>query len=137
MVRNLNVGVLLAYFSLDEQSAIRGYREFINDGINGPSIWDDLKGQVLLGSDDFVDRISHMLDPDKENMIEIPRVQRYVGRPSLEELFRNIVDADRRRTRQLTLEAYHHGYTMQQIAEQLGVHYATVSRWIKLAENNV
>lgn len=136
-VRNLTADVLLGHFGTDQRSAIREYKEFINDGINGPSIWDDLKGQIILGDDDFVDRISRMLDRDKEDMIEIPRVQRYVGRPLLEDLFRNVANMDKYRVQQLTHEAYHNGYTMQQIAKQLGVHYATVSRWIRQAEDNM
>lgn len=57
---------------------------------------------------------------------EIPRIQQQPFRPSLQELVKE---------EQGILQAYRdYGYKMKDIAEALGVHYATISRWLKRIE---
>jgi putative transposase len=133
-VVNLAVEKLLALFGDDQRLAVRGYIDFINDGIGKSSIWEELKGQIILGSDDFVDKINDMLERKKENMEEIPQVQRYIGRPLLENIFCYMNHKNKRVKAQMVKKAYSYGYTMRQIAGYLGVHYTTVSRLLKKSE---
>ncbi len=50
------------------------------------SRWDEVRGQVLLGEDGFVNNFKDLLEGKKE-VKEIPRSQRYISRPSLEKIF--------------------------------------------------
>jgi putative transposase len=116
---------ILGQFGSRQQEAQVRYREFVADGRNGLRPWDQLKGQIYLGSETFITR--HQ--PDR--MIrDIPRRQTQASRPSLQELFQR-----RRHEVQLIAVAYRqYGYRLREIADQLGVHTVTVSRRLKQAE---
>ena len=84
-----------------------------------------MTGQLHLGSDEFV--AQHQ--PDRV-IAEVPRRQTQAQRPTLSTLF-----PEGKRTAARLVTAYRrHGYRRAEIASYLGVHYATVSRWLKQAE---
>ena len=116
---------ILSQFSDERKKAQRLYRRFVRKEV-GRSPWDDLKGQIYLGSKEFIEGI-----PQPEAKLnEIPREQRMLNRPSLAEIFAEAGTRDER-----IFAAYRdHGYTMREIAEFLGVHYATVSRRLRKVE---
>jgi putative transposase len=64
---------------------------------------------------------------------EIPRAQRFAGRPSLEQLFAGVTTRQDRDALSVTA-VREHGYSMKEIAEFLGRHYVTVSRALARAE---
>ena len=67
---------LLACFGKQRKRAIAKYIDFVRAGIGLPSIWKDLKYQMYLGSDDFVESMRHKLaDSNKESLKEISRLQ--------------------------------------------------------------
>lgn len=129
-LRNLAVDQLLTRFGNVTKRARRSYAEFVREGIGEGAIWDFVRGQVFLGDENFIRRISEQLK-DKKDLQEIPRVQRYVDRPSLDELLNKKGHAHKRAIGQGILKAYHCGYTMSEIAEKLGIHYTTVSRALR------
>ena len=95
------------------------------EGREGPRPWEQLQGQIYLGSDEFI--AQHQ--PDRV-IREIPRRQTQASRPSLRVLF-----ARKQAPARLIRDAYRrHGYRLAEIADHLGVHYATVSRHLKQAE---
>ena len=97
----------------------------VTEGREGPRPWDQLQGQIYLGSEDFI--AQHQ--PDRV-IREIPRRQTQAKRPSLRVLFQR-----KQSEAKLILLAYRrYGYRLAAIAEHLGVHYATVSRRLKRAE---
>jgi putative transposase len=119
---------VLAQFGCKQGDAIRAYREYVSEGVEEKSPWASLKGQILLGTDEFVERIRVVLK-GKEGVREVPRVQRFLTRPSLEDLFRGEKRSAAGKLDEAIRKAYHdHGYYLREIAEYLGVHYATVSR---------
>jgi REP-associated tyrosine transposase len=60
---------------------------------------------------------------------KIPRTQRYLNRPNLEQLFLRRMDRGRgRRNRKIAEAVRAWGYSQKQIADFLGMHYSTVSR---------
>jgi len=72
----------------------------------------------------------------KDLLKEVPRVQRYVARPGLAEIFKDKKRGRERRNEEMIYRAYvDHGYRMGEIAEYLGVHYTSISRAIKRVEN--
>ena len=107
------------------------YREFVKAGIGGQSIWEKVKGQSLLGEDDFVKRIQRYLK-GREEIKEVPKSQRYMGRPSLERLFEGRIVREKRWRDRSTVEAVEEwGYSQKEVADYLGLHYSTISRAIK------
>jgi DNA-binding MarR family transcriptional regulator len=58
-----------------------------------------------------------------------------VARPSLRELFKGEKGKERKAEDKTIYAVYvRYGYTMKEIAEHLGFHYATISRAIKRVE---
>lgn len=101
------------------------YRSFVAEGRGGPRPWEQLTGQIYLGSAQFV--AQHQ--PNRV-IREIPRRQTQAQRPSLRALFQGGRDSAR-----VIHQAYRqYGYRLAEIADHLGVHAATVSRRLKQAE---
>ena len=85
---------------------------------------------MLLGEDDFIDRCKNYLKKH-EDIKEIPRSQRFLHRPGLEKLFSNSINNHtRNRKIQEAIEGY--GYSQKAIADHLGMHYASISRILKI-----
>lgn len=117
---------VLSQFSSKEAEAQRAFRRFVAEG-KGTSIWENLRGGILLGSDAFVKKIAPLLRGQKQ-LKDVPKVQRFAARPSLSKLFRG-AKRDKTKRNERIREAYlEHGYTLSQIGDQLGLHYSTVSR---------
>jgi hypothetical protein len=71
------------------------------DGIGGCRIWDDVKGQNILGGGDFVNRLVDYARRYEE-VKEIPNIQRYLNRPGLTEIFKNARREKRKRNTGIT-----------------------------------
>ena len=72
---------------------------------------------------------------DKQEVKEIPRSQRYPGRPPLDRLFVGN-EKNRQQRNKWVVEAHiTHGYTLKDIADCLGIHYTTVSKILKFPRN--
>ena len=68
----------------------------------------------------------------KEVLKEIPRVQRYIMKPSLEDILRY---EDKKERGKAIFEAHiRYGYTLKEVAGHIGVHYTTVSRAVNRIE---
>jgi len=122
----------LGLFSNKRGTAQRKYRVFVQEGLRTEAPWGELKGQVLLGKENFTEKFKALLSA-KEHIKEIPRHQRYVSRPELEKLFKATGKKDRRNK---TVYAAHvnHGYKLSEIANHLQIHYTTVSKIIAKVE---
>jgi len=63
---------------------------------------------------------------------EIPRSQRYAGRPGLDGLFDEEIKADRKKRNKKVREAVErHGYSQKEVADYLGIHYSVISKLLK------
>ncbi len=117
---------ILGQFGLRQREAQQRYRQFVAEGREGARPWEQLQGQIYLGSEEFI--AQHQ--PDRV-IREIPRRQTQAKRPPLGEIFQR-----RGGERTLVAVAYRqYGYRLHEIAAHLGVHYATVSRRLKQAED--
>lgn len=122
----LETRAILAMFGQTEAQAIASYRSFVAAGTGEPSPWEDLKRQVFLGTDAFVEsmqsRVPARLDPR-----EVPQARRRpVPRP-LEYYEQEYADRD-----QAIKAAYATGgYTMQEIGDYFGLHLSRVSRIVR------
>jgi REP-associated tyrosine transposase len=122
----LAVDWVLSQFGKRRYPAARHYRRFVREGIARPSIWEGIQTQVLLGEEDFVAKLRGYVK-GYEEILEIPRSQRYLSRPKLKALFEEKLTKTKRDA--LIVRAVHrHGYSQKEIADFLHLHYATVSR---------
>lgn len=99
-------------------------------GIGGARIWKDVKGQSTLGNEDFVESLIEIVEGYRDAR-EIPRIQRYVSRPELEELLNDKIQRDGRQMKVKVKEAVEkHGYTQKEVADHIGIHYSVVSTMV-------
>jgi hypothetical protein len=127
----LAVDAILELLARNRTRARTAYRDFVKGG-RGVEVWDELRGGILLGSDEFVAELKPLLS-DFESLKEFPRRQRLTARPSLARLFAKVRDKSARDER--IHEALRvHGYTLQEVADVAGLHYSTVSRIAKAVE---
>ncbi len=122
---------ILSQFGDEKNKATMQYQTFVLSGIKGTSPLEEVKGQLCLGKDTFMDQIGHLLH-DKENLKEIPRKQRYINRLSLKEVLN--YQNKNQRDHVIYIAHLQYAYTLKDIAEYLGIHYTTVSRAVKRVE---
>jgi REP element-mobilizing transposase RayT len=122
----LTTDCILDQFGETRNVAEKEYRAFVRSGIGEKTLWKKLKGQSILGDIDFVDRLIGYVRKSKD-IIEIPRNQRYVDRPSLRNLFRN----KRKRDIRIAEAVYEYGYSQREVSDHIGIHYSTISRLLK------
>ncbi len=122
---------ILDQFAGTRATARRRYAKFVHEGVGVPGPWEEVKGQVLLGSEAFVERLTPLFQ--ECSTTEIPKRQRLVHRPSLKRL---LAGTDSKTARNIAMvQAYlKHGYTLSEIGRVVGLHYATISRLIKALE---
>ncbi len=122
---------LLGNFSTSLPEARRLYRQFVKEGMAiVESPWKKLSGQIILGTETFIQQTKEMIG-GREELQEIPRKQRHVGRPDITEIFPPEKYTSKQERNRLIRHAHgNHGYTLKEIAQALGVHYTTISKVI-------
>ncbi|MFN2360588.1 MAG: transposase, partial [Marinobacter sp.] len=117
---------LLSVFGATRSQAQKAYVDFVNNACTKSSPWDDLKGQVFLGSDQFFEHMLEHLD-EPERLSEVPAVQRRPEPLPLEAYFEKTDNRDA-----AIAEAYASGgYTLKEIGDYLGLSYSRISRIVK------
>ncbi|MBV1961072.1 MAG: transposase [Immundisolibacteraceae bacterium] len=127
----LSIKIILAAFSDDNKQAVLAYRRFVLQGIDKASPWSDLRHQIYLGDDGFVQAMQRKIAADAD-LREMPAGQTARLVLPLDSYLevagsRNEAIAD----------AYRGGgRSMAQIADHFGLHYSSVSKIIKQFENS-
>ena len=122
----LNTEWLLAAFAKRKKTAIERYKQFVAEGRDQPSPWLQVKNQVYLGDNDFVETMRGLVDGDRD-LTEIPGAQRRPPPLSIEAYETLSATRD-----EAIMAAYQSGgYTQKEIGGYFGLHYARVSRIIK------
>lgn len=107
------------------------YKEFVHAGIGARGMWDEVKGQSILGEEPFVEELAGYTRGARD-IAEIPRRQRYVSRPSLEKLLKGMKGkAGENAAHKVRQAVEGYGYSQREVAGFLGVHYSTVSRMLR------
>ena len=131
---------LLAYFAPDQQSfdrekAKQRYVNHVREGIGLPSVWEDLSGQVYLGDEKFVNKMSATAEQNPQgaragrSRLEIPHAQR---RPAPLP-FQNYIEIQANNRNAAIQAAFaSSNYTMAQLAGHFKLHYTSVSPIVKL-----
>lgn len=114
-------------------AAERKYTEFVMAGVGLPSPLTYVKSQVLLGSAAFVKKMQAKL-LSKAN---INGVKKRIKRPGLATLFPVKIRKEKYLRNEVIKRAYQeYAYTMSEIADAAQIHFSTVSKVIKAAEQS-
>ena len=109
---------------------MKNYQQFVCQGINNSSPLENVRNQLLLGSDDFVEKYHG--DSNNQELREISKSQRKVLALSLAEYQKRYNDPKEAMARAYLSSAY----TMVEIGEYFHVHYRTVSRAVREFEKH-
>ena len=129
----LTAAEILSHFGQRKASAQEKYCKFVQAGIDSPSIWDNLEAQSLLGVEGFAEGLRHHVT-GKEKIRDIPKRQRFVGRPALEKLFSQRSQRKESRGQLIVKAVTDYGYSQMELASFLGLHYSTISRVVTATE---
>lgn len=125
---------IVSQFGIRKAQAIRSYREFVAAATGKTSLWQDVKGGSILGDDEFAQTLLDYIR-GKRDVREIPKSQRYLNRPALEELFTGAAKTGKAaRNKQIQEAVESHGYSQREVAEHLAMHYSTISAIINALE---
>ena len=120
---------VLAGFAKTQAVAQQRYREFVQQGKGQPAPWQQLKNQIYLGDDDFVEDMQCKLDPG-QSLKDIPKKQKQSAVKPLSYYAERYKERDKSMA-----HAYRSGhYTLEQVGAHFGVSYATVSRAVRALE---
>ena len=123
----LNSDWVLSNFSKKRRIAEKAYRKFVTEGRNQPKPWEELRNQVYLGDESFVERAIKKIPATRSND-EIPNPQSK-PRPKAKSM-QSYVKQSKTRNEAIEKIFSSGGYTMKEIGDFFGVHYSTISRII-------
>jgi len=119
---------ILGQFAKQKKTAEKKYKEFVEAEIGEKGIWEDVKGQSILGSDEFVKKLIGYVK-GYEDIKEIPKSQRYINRPALKEVFNKEKLLNKKdRNKQIKEAVNRYSYSQKEVADYLGLYYTTISR---------
>lgn len=119
----LNRDWILSCFGPDKRRSIKQYINFVEDGIKRKSPLRDVKNQIFLGSEKFIEAGLKLVDAHKD-LSEVPRIQKRNPRQPLAHYAENYPNRN-----EAIVEAYSSGgYTLKEIGEHFGLGYSMVSR---------
>ena len=103
------------------------YRKFVEAALGETApLVEALSLRLVVGDSELLSHVRQRLTSSTA-LVEVPRAQRFALRPALATLFAGVTSKGDRNVR-CALAVQEHGYTMKEIGEFLGLHYATVSR---------
>jgi REP element-mobilizing transposase RayT len=119
---------VLAAFGSTEGEAIAHYIRFVADGKGQPSPWGQLKHQIFLGSDRFVESARKRI-PEGIDLEQVPQARAREAAKPLAEYARQHPERDA-----AIAAAYESGgYTLRELGEYFGLHYSRVSKVVQAA----
>lgn len=122
----LAVDWLLSAFGARRKAAMEGYRRFVSEGKNAVSPWADLKRQVYLGDEAFVDAMLAKLEDDAPLDDIITTHHRPPPKP-----LEHYAKLHRNRDEAIAAAYASGGYSMKAIGDHFGLGYSMVSRVIR------
>lgn len=127
----LTIDWILKQFSKKIVSAREKYSEFVYAGIGKDSPWSNLRGQIILGREDFLQTIEALIE-EKSDVAEIPRIQRLVLQQPPVDLFDLHEKAKQPAARNKIIRELHYknGLATNKIAKIFSLHPGTISKII-------
>lgn len=122
---------ILNQFGSTRRIAEKAYRKFVEDGIKQESIWEAVRAQSILGEEEFTATLTDYLR-GKKDIAELPKSQRYIDRPRLENIFsKNILKDISKRNRKISEAVRLYGYRQREVADYLEMHFTSISRILR------
>lgn len=116
-----------------QAEAVRRFVSFVEAGIGAAETSADPFRLKPVMSEAMTERLGEQRREATE-CAEFPRAQRFASRPPLARIFAGVTSKAERNA-SVVLAVRDHGYSMREVAEFLGRHYATISRVLaRLAE---
>ncbi len=125
----LEVDWLLSQFGFQRNRARRRYIDFVREGIGLPPVWDNLRHQIYMGSDEFIDKHQNLIS-QKQDLDDIPALQKRATPKPIsyyQKKYKNESQA-------ITQAFISGGHTLKTIGDYYGKHYTTISRIVKQNE---
>lgn len=123
----LAVDGLLAQFAVRRSVAQTRYAQFVSEGVKAPSPSQQLKGQVFLGDERFVEKIQSRATKHQRQDVQIPVAHRRPPPGTLQQIEKTAADRNA-----AIAQAHDTGaYSYQQIADHFGIHFTTVGRIVR------
>ncbi len=124
----LTISDILIRFSTNQMLAQKRYLDFVLEKIPPLSPFKEARHQIL-GSEQFIFEAENWQVDDIGE--EIPREQRMIGRPNLEDMFSRRLKRDERNS-VIRFAVEQCGYSQSVVARHLHLHYSTVFRVLKM-----
>jgi putative transposase len=122
---------ILRQFGTTKRIAEEAYRKFVQAGIKQESIWKAVRGQSILGEEEFTTTLMDYLR-GKRDIAELPKTQRFADRPSLENIFSgNILQDIGKRNEKIQKAVQRYGYRQREVADYLDMHFTSISRILR------
>ncbi len=122
----LHTDWILSAFAKQKKTAVTRYKAFVAEGKNHPSPWEELKNQIFLGTEKFVEDMQRKISSET-TLSEIPATQKRKPPKQLSFYKQNYPD----RNTAIALAYQSGGYSMEEIGIFFGLHYSWVSRVIR------
>lgn len=131
----LNADQILIAFSKNREVAQNEFAKFVQDGIDERSPFYNLKHNLILGSEEFIYKA---WDNKKSAILnlEVPKNERFLGRPSLNELFTCNINKQKRNDL-IVFARIRCGYSITEIARYLFISRQAVGYILKKFEKNM
>ncbi len=124
---------LLSRFGQTQEEAVAAYADYIRAGAGQPSPLTHVIPPGILGTQTFVQVVTeHLVSRASEPSVAATLL--LLARPSLTQIFGPDVRRERSQLPLRVAAAVHLGYSLVQIGDHLGVHYTTVSRYLRAAQ---
>jgi putative transposase len=117
---------ILSYFKNSKTDGRNEYRKFIYEGVSAKSPFAEMPEGIILGSDQFKNEVCE-ISKKQEDIKEIKKSDRMIGRPSLLDLFEGIEEKEERDTAIMIARDWC-GYSVTEIASHIGLSRGAVSR---------
>ncbi len=121
---------ILSFFSEKKKEAQVEYYNFVEQGLNERSPFEETEKGMILGSPQFVHYLRDSTTCESEQIKEIPRSERIVGRPSLEDLFEKVRGTEER-NQMIIFAKRRCGYPNTDIGNFLQLADSTISRIVR------
>ena len=123
----LHTDWILGLFGKNRTEAQTNYQKFIINGINAENPHINAINGFLLGTPQFIHWVWENHTNGSEKLIEHTREQRIVGRPTLEELFRN-TKTKKERNNAIKIARFRCGYSTIEISNHIDLHRAVIGK---------
>jgi REP element-mobilizing transposase RayT len=126
----LHTGWVLGQFGSTPEQARIAFDKYMHEPSAKACMPAKLYDLPILGSALFFEKMQPYLK-ERSSIREIPRKQRFAGRPELTDLFSVRIASKAERNRLIRLAFLDFGYSQTEIANAAGLHYSTVSRIVQ------